>query len=86
MSQFLSSLSTNYSNTLTTKVTILVVCVIVLVAVYLFLWVPFISNMQRDIQRIRSMILMIPLDLCARVKTIRAMIMDHLQMSLDLQE
>ncbi len=42
--------------------------------------------MQRDIQRIRSMILMIPLDLCARVKTIRAMIMDHLQMSLDLQE
>ncbi|KRX05234.1 PAS domain [Pseudocohnilembus persalinus] len=69
--QFQSSLEVLQTNSNGAKVTILICCIILIIFIYLILWVPLISNINVEIVRIRSMITMIPLDVCASTPSIR---------------
>ncbi len=47
------------------------------VSLYVFLWIPVLGNIERQVTKVRSMILLIPLEICAGVKNIRLLVLSY---------
>lgn len=56
---------------------------VVFVMIYLFFWLSAISKVQKEIVRVRSMILMIPLDVCQSLKSIRELVSAYFETASD---
>lgn len=56
------------------RITILIIAIILLFIIYVVLWIPIISSINREVIRIRMMITMIPLDICQHTGSIRKLL------------
>ncbi|KRX02121.1 PAS domain [Pseudocohnilembus persalinus] len=74
ITQFQESLQTQHDTFKTMLITTLIICLILLICVYLFQWVPVLSMIQSEVLRIRYMITMIPLDICATTPSIKKLV------------
>ena len=74
VTQFVNSVQSVYESSNATRVTLLILGIILIILFYLVVWVPTLNNIAKEVQRVRSMMLMIPLDICAEVASIRTML------------
>ncbi|KAL4470963.1 hypothetical protein ABPG72_013550 [Tetrahymena utriculariae] len=75
---FISSISKQNDDQLNLRITLLIISVGTLAFIYLFIWTPILSNLNKNIEKVRSMILMIPLDICEGVKSIRNLLSKYM--------
>lgn len=76
--QFIASINVEGQHEKETRLTILIIGLILISFVYSLFWVPVLNNVSREIMRVRSMVLMIPLDVCTEVRSIRMMLQSYL--------
>ena len=69
--QFLNSMENLQSSTNSVKLTMMIVSILIIVSLYLTVWVPALNKLSKEVHRVRAMVLMIPLDVCAELKSIR---------------
>ncbi|KAL4432303.1 hypothetical protein ABPG74_011062 [Tetrahymena malaccensis] len=83
---FLSSLQTTLNTSQGTRVTLLIIGLIVQVLLYLFFWLPVLAALGREVVRIRSMITMIPLEICQQTRLIRELIQNYANINSNIQD
>jgi len=71
MSQFKSSLKEKFDNALTIRLVVFIIFIVAILCIYLFAWQTLVSKITNDIWRTKSMLNMIPLNVIAKIKSIR---------------
>jgi len=76
-----SSVSEDHDKSTSLRILLLVVVTLLIFSIYLFLWLPILSTISKEIVRVRSMILMIPISICSKTKAIKDLLRDYLSNS-----
>jgi PAS domain S-box-containing protein len=71
VSDFKSSFHTQLKNTLTIRLVVFILFLVVVGVIYVLLWLPLVQKVNNDIWRTKSMLSMIPLGVIAKIKSIR---------------
>jgi hypothetical protein len=71
MTQFKSSLKEKFDNALTLRLVVFILFIVAILCIYLFAWQTLVSKITTDIWRTKSMLNMIPLNVIAKIKSIR---------------
>jgi len=71
MAQFKSSLKEKFDNALTLRLVVFILFIVAILCIYLFAWQTLVSKITTDIWRTKSMLNMIPLNVIAKIKSIR---------------
>ena len=76
--RFLENVQLVYTTSNAASLTLLILGIVLVILFFLVTWVPALSDITKEVRRVRSMILMIPLDICAELSTIRAFLQEYL--------
>ena len=60
------------------QLTLMIICIIVVVAFFLVLHLPVLNQVSSEVERIRNMVTMIPIDLIQQIKSIRELFNGYL--------
>jgi len=71
MSEFKLSLKEKFDNALTLRLVVFILFIVLVICIYLFAWQTLVSKITTDIWRTKSMLNMIPLNVIAKIKSIR---------------
>jgi len=71
MTAFRQSIKDSFSNQITIRLIVFIVFLVLLMSIYIFIWQTLVRNIINDIWRTKSMLNMIPLNVIAKIKSIR---------------
>ena len=79
--KMLTAINQDMTNSKTQLLAIFIVFEVLLFIVYFMLWLPLVMKMTKDIWRTRAMIMMIPLRVIQKIRSIKAYIKENIQVN-----
>jgi hypothetical protein len=71
MTSFRQSIKDQFSNQITIRLIVFIVFLVLIISIYIFIWQTLVRSIINDIWRTKSMLNMIPLNVIAKIKSIR---------------
>eukprot|EP01016_Furgasonia_blochmanni_P027631 TRINITY_DN2910_c0_g1_i2.p1 TRINITY_DN2910_c0_g1~~TRINITY_DN2910_c0_g1_i2.p1 ORF type:complete len:296 (-),score=88.30 TRINITY_DN2910_c0_g1_i2:228-1115(-) len=71
MDRFITSLDNQFNSDMASRLALLIAFNILLLIIYLIVWLPLVNRLNKNIWRTKSMLTMIPLNVVAKIKSVR---------------
>ncbi|KAL4466758.1 hypothetical protein ABPG74_010355 [Tetrahymena malaccensis] len=75
--QMITEINNSISNTNAQNLFVVILCIIFLIVSLIIIWIPLMSNIQRDISRTRNLVILLPLNVSRKCKFLRNLLSQY---------